>query len=279
MTSLVAVEPQVENWFEREPSFRTAQEVQESCVLVSGEDQYRSWREAASSSGSELLRTLLERTPAILSHSAREDFRISKHPVEGGFLSFEDLLDSEERFQIESWRRTAPFLAGEGPDAAFARLFLPTLTYAREWQIVDQFLIEQLVARQDIFSLLKRNVDFVPSRIEIHSMHPDRGRARPHVLLESDEGQRALKDLRRLFHQSGKSVDFVAYERLRKGPNFPHPRVQMMVFDNGKIFTSLDNGLNSLARKRAVGFSAVGVRPTWLSVVRELKALRRIPLG
>lgn len=275
MVALVAVRDSPEQWFLQPPSALVVKTVAESTLLVAGRSKYRSWASGDYGEDQERIRTLLERTPAVLGSSASADFRL---PDGENSASHLDILVNSDRFHdLVSHRQKSPFQEGEDTNGAFRRIFCPALTVSREWHLIDQFLLEQLLRRRGTYRLLLDNLEHLPDRIEIHSEIPVASGRREAVSLDAPESQDALRAFSEAFRAARKDLEVYAYERPKdRSLGFPHPRMQMMILDNSNIFTHLDNGLQSLTNpnRQAVAFKK-GEKEEWTRAKAELSALER----
>jgi hypothetical protein len=185
------------------------------------------------------------------------------------------LLNFQRYEQLLERRAASPYLEGEESDQAFSRLFGFMLPWAKEWQIIDQFLLEQLLSRRAVFSLLVRNLQLLPARTEIYSRATGSA-GEPNGRFSASRAFENLEELRRLFALENRELAVFAYfpHPGRDGAKFPHPRIQKIRFDQGEIFTSLDNGFHSLAERAPVVYSEVG-RHEWTTAQTVLAAMRR----
>lgn len=275
MVALVALQNSPKEWFLNPPSALVVKTVAESTLLVAGRSKYRSWASGDYGENQERIRTLLERTPAVLGSSASADFRL---PDEESSASHLDILVNSDPFHdLVSHRQKSPFYEGEDTNGAFQRIFCPALTVSREWHLIDQFLLEQLVERRGTYRLLLDNLKHLPDRIEIHSEIPVASGRREAVSLDAPESQDALRAFCEAFRAVRKDLEIYAYERPRdRSLRFPHPRMQMMILDNSNIFTHLDNGLQSLTNpnRQAVVFKK-GDKDEWTQAKVALISLSR----
>lgn len=199
------------------------------------------------------------------------DFRIPGAP---SIESLNDVLDSHHYEQVLDHREASPYLEGEEPDQAFERLFGFVLPWAQEWQIIDQFLLQQLLTRRAVFDLLVRNLHLLPPKTEISSRIPRAGEPGQPALAEP-RLRRNIEELKALFERENRELEIVAYSphsdpRFEK---FPHPRLQKIRFTRGEMYTSLDNGFHSLAEKAPVVYSEVS-HHEWTSARTALAALK-----
>ncbi len=199
------------------------------------------------------------------------DFRIPDAP---SVESVNDLLDSHDYEEVLDRREASPYLEGEESDQAFGRLFGFVLPWAQEWQIIDQFLLEQILTRRPVFNLLVRNLHLFPPKTEIFSRIPRAGDS-PQPALVEPRLRRNIEELKVLFERENRELEIIAYSphsdsRFEK---FPHPRLQKIRFNRGEMYTSLDNGFHSLAEKAPVVYSEA-TNHEWTTARSALAALR-----
>lgn len=263
-------------WFSGAPSNSVLRELRRRAIAVSGRKAWEKWGaaidELPNPTDRDRLRELVSSMSMISNLDGIEaDFRIPDAP---SIVSVNDLLDSHDFEEVLGRREASPYLEGEEPDHAFERLFGFLLPWAQEWQVIDQFLLGQLLNRQAVFSLLVRNLHLLPPLTEIHSRVPRAEGARQSALVEP-RLRRNIEELKAHFERENKELEIVAYSpysnpRLEK---FPHPRLQKIRFSRGEMYTSLDNGFHSLAEKAPVVYSEVN-NHEWASTQTALAALR-----
>jgi len=231
------------DWFTGPVSRPTLGYLDRTGLLIASHSEVRSWnsrlREISSGIPTELLESLLERVLIVDDRegtSGPPDFPINEQPG-----ALEDTLNSEAYEAKVEWRQASPFLEGEGTSGAFSRLFGHLLPIALDWQIVDQFLLEQLMRKEPVWHFLTRNVESFSKEVEIHSRSPH------YELRTSNEATESLQELESVFLSHGKKLTIRGY--FSTGDNrvaFPHPRLQKIRFPKRDLISSLDNGLNSL---------------------------------
>ena len=199
------------------------------------------------------------------------DFRIPDAP---SLESVNDLLDSRDYEEVLDRREASPYLEGEESDQAFERLFGFVLPWAQEWQIIDQFLLEQLLTRRAVFHLLVRNLHLLPPRTEIFSRLPRAGDSPQSAFIEP-RLMRNIEELKVLFERENRELEIIAYSPYADSrfEKFPHPRLQKIRFNRGEMYSSLDNGFHSLAEKAPVVYSEV-TNHEWTSARTALAALK-----
>jgi hypothetical protein len=242
-------------WFSESPSNLDLRELRKTAIVVSGKRAWEKWGSAIDElpnpSDRDRLRELVSSMRMIADFNGLEvDFRVPSAPH---IETLNDVINSPRYEELLDRRRASPHLEGENPDQGFERLFGFLLPWARDWQIIDHFLLEQLLSRRAVFDLLVRNLHLLPARTEIFSRVPR----------TQDGNMSALSDpqlMKNLFQRENRELEIVAYTPPSdpRTEKFPHPRLQKIRFDRGEVFTSLDNGLSSLAEKAPVVYAEVG---------------------
>lgn len=260
------------NWFEYPVSRLALSHLRETAVFVAPSSDILGWisthreRPLPGESG-DLVQALLENVVTVNKEQGADehsDFVLLDKP---GELS--EVLNSpmyEERLR---WRRASPFLEGEGTSAAFSRLFGDLLLLAQDWQIIDSFLLEQIMRRDSVWNFMSSHIESFPPEVEIYSRSPH------YELRNSLEARNAIRELESLFRDHGKEL--VIHSFFPPGGinpvSFPHPRLQKIRFRRGDVFSSLDNGLNSLVLDGPSVFSIVSSKE-WSDAQAELKLMR-----
>jgi hypothetical protein len=263
-------------WFSGSPSNSALRELRKRAIAVSGKRAWERWGSAIDElpnpTDRDRLRELVSSMSMISNLDGLEaDFRIPDAP---SLESVNDLLDSRDYEEVLDRREASPYLEGEESDQAFERLFGFVLPWAQEWQIIDQFLLEQLLTRRAVFHLLVRNLHLLPPRTEIFSRLPRAGDSPQSVFIEP-RLMRNIEELKVLFERENRELEIIAYSphadsRFEK---FPHPRLQKIRFNRGEMYTSLDNGFHRLAEKAPVVYSEV-TNHEWTSARTALAALK-----
>jgi len=259
------------DWFSGPVARSTLQYLDQTGLLIAPRSKVHEWRlryfdQPSSTIPIELLEALLERLLSVdteLDASSYFDFQLDEKP-----RALEDTLDSEAYEATVKWRQASPFLEGEGTPDAFARLFGHLLPLSRDWQIVDQFLLEQLMRKESVWDFLAGNVGAFPSEVEIHSRSPR------YDLRTSIEAKQSLQELESVFLANSRKLTIFSYFSL--GDNsvkFPHPRLQKIRFPKKDLISSLDNGLNSLVLSGPAVFSQVSTRD-WTAVKENLSLMK-----
>ena len=259
-------------WFERPISRLSISHLRDSAIFVAPPSIFLDWisyqkTEALHEHGADLLQTLLENAVAVVSEGGSDeaaDFVLSDNPGE-----LEALVNSEQYESVLAWRRASPFLSGEDSRGAFTRIFGDLLPLAMDLQVIDQFLLEQLMSRQQIWRFIQDEVLSFPQNVEIYSRSPN------YDLRESADAKTAISDLEDVFARHGKKLtihSFFPQPRANR-VKFPHPRLQKIRFRRGEVFSSLDNGLNSLVLDGPSVFT-VTTRKEWTDSYGALKLMR-----
>ena len=258
-------------WFERPISRLGISHLRDSAIFVAPPSAFLNWisyqKDAPQEEGADLLRTLLENAVAVVSEGGPDesaDFVISENPGE-----LEAVVNSEQYERSLAWRRASPFLPKEDSRGAFTRIFGDLLPLARDFQVIDQFLLEQLMSRQKVWSFLKDQVLSFPENVEIFSRSPH------YDLRESTEAKTAISQLEAVFAGHGKKLTIHSFfpSPGAKRVKFPHPRLQKIRFRRGEVFSSLDNGLNSLVLDAPAVFT-VTTRKEWTDSHGALQLMR-----
>jgi hypothetical protein len=234
----------------RESSGRLAfNAARDSMVLVLGRAQFNKLMNREENVLTEKSRLLLEHGTVVWRTSPATDFLIEISP-NGKPTYIDEIAESEAFEEIIDLRQAPPFLKGENSAQAFKRIFGYLLSNSVEWQVIDRFLLEQLVKRQQTFQLLMENIELLPDSVEIYSQNPFlRSTNNGPPLQENRETQTSLEALNRAFESVHKKLSIFGYSK--KSPHakgFPHPRVQLIMFDRGEFFSTLDDGLQSLTK-------------------------------
>jgi len=241
-------------------------------LLVASRSDVRSWHsthteQASPGTSRELLEAILERVLTIdedMATAALADFQINEQQGD-----LEDTLNSEDYEARVAWRQASPFLEGEGTSGAFSRLFGHLLPISLDWQIVDQFLVEQLMRREPVWNFLAGHVESFPKEVEIHSRSPHK-----YELRTSIEATESLQELESVFLAHGKKLTIRSYfSTADNRVAFPHPRLQKIRFPKRDLISSLDNGLNSLVLDGPTVFGQATVQD-WSKAQEILKLMR-----
>jgi hypothetical protein len=124
--------------------------------------------------------------------------------------------------------------------------------------------------RQDpVWDFLAQQIESFPPTLEIFSRSPH------YDLRNSEEGKKALMNLESLVNAGGKRLIIHSfYSAASDGRiSFPHPRLQKIRFKKGDVFSSLDNGLNSLLSDGPSVFS-VATAKDWSEAQGVLRLMR-----
>jgi hypothetical protein len=233
------------SWFDGPVSPLQIRYLKDTAIFVTHPSDIKEWLlpqvdDSMAGRAGDLMRTLLESIITVgMGPEFREesDFRLSGKPGE-----LNSVLESSAYEERLTWRTASPFLEGEDSSGAFYRLFGDLIPHAQDWQVIDQFLLEQLMKQEPVWDFLAQHVGSFPPTVEIFSRSPH------YDLRESEEGKSSLRKLEELFRANGKRLVIKSF--FPGGTNvrirFPHPRLQKVRFKRGEIFSSLDNGLNSL---------------------------------
>lgn len=268
MRALIATELAIGEWFAGAPSRPIVRLMREAAIIVASKKEAISWfdglRELHPESDALALRKVLELMTVSLREAGSEGYEDYK--VSSGGPNFEDLLDLEEFENLIDKRRTPPFVGAETSQDAFYRVFGTLLAVAEDWQVIDHFLLEQLMRDDDVLDFLISLIPAFPSKLELHSKSP--------APEKTPEEFKRLATLKARFESEGKHI--AVYEYWSKPhPNrrkFPHPRVQKARYSRGEVFTSLDNGLRSFLSTGPIDLG-LSTRQTWTDAVRELKVM------
>lgn len=263
-------------WFSGSPSNSTLRELRKRAIAVSGKRAWERWGSAIdelpNQTDRDRLRELVSSMNMISNLDGLEpDFRIPDAP---SLESVNDLLNSRDYEEVLDRREASPYLEGEESDQAFERLFGFVLPWAQDWQIIDQFLLEQLLTRKAVFELLVRNLHLLPPVTEIHSRVP-RAEGSSQSALAEPRLRRNIEELKALFERENRELEIISYSPHSdsRPKKFPHPRLQKIRFNRGEMYTSLDNGFRSLAEKAPVVYSEV-TNHEWISARTALAALK-----
>lgn len=244
MRATIHAGTKIGDWFSGPVLRPTLRYLDRTGLLIASPSEVRSWNSRDSGEISlgiptELLESILDRVLVVDNRegaSGPPDFPIDDRPG-----ALEDTLNSEAYEAKVEWRQASPFLEGEGTSGAFSRLFGHLLPMALDWQIVDQFLLEQLMRKEPVWHFLAGHVESFSKEVEIHSRSPH------YELRTSAEATDSLQELESIFLAHGKKLTIRGY--FSTGDNrvsFPHPRLQKIRFPKRDLISSLDNGLNSL---------------------------------
>lgn len=277
MKTLLSFTVPPNRWFTDSPSNSVLRELKKTGIIVSGKKAWVKWGSAIDElpnpTDRDRVRELLSAMNMIVDfRGIKVDFSIPEGPE---LNTVSDLLDSEHYEELLERRSASPYIDGEESDQAFGRLFGFMLPFAKEWQLIDQFLLEQLLNRRAVFELFVRNLHLLPARTEVFSRLPVSKDGKESPLLNT-RLKKNLDELKSFFERENRELEIVAYSP-RSGPRkekFPHPRLQMIRFDRGGLVTSLDNGFHSLAEKAPVVFAEVG-NHEWTSARSALAAMNK----
>ena len=268
MRALVSTHLPISEWFPGAPSRPAVRVMREAAILVASREQALSWVQVVNDQTPDPVTRALRHVLEVMTISVRDtglsgagDYKVSS---EGP--NFEQLLDMKEFEDLVDGRRTPPFVDDENPQQAFERVFGSLLLVAEEWQLIDHFLLEQLMRDDDILDFLIDLIPSFPPKLELHSKSP--------APKKTVEELSRLATLRARVEDSGKEL--AVYEYWPKaGPKkvkFPHPRVQKARYSRGEVFTSLDNGLRSFLSSGPIDLG-LSNRETWTDAFRELKVM------
>lgn len=276
MKALLSFSAPPGEWFTGSPSNFALRELRRRAIAVSGKRAWERWGSAidqlTNPTDKDRLRELLSSMSVITNLEGIEaDFRIPEAPT---IRSVDDLLDSRHYEEVLNRREASPYLEGEEPDQAFERLFGYVLPWAQDWQIIDQFLLEQILNRRAVFELLVRNLHVLPPRTEIFSRVPGNEDTSKSDLT-NPRLWRNIEEIKNLFERENRELEIVAYSPLSnpRVDKFPHPRLQKIRFNRGEVYTSLDNGFHSLAEKAPVVYAEVSSHE-WSTARSALAALK-----
>lgn len=268
MRALISTQLPISEWFPDAPSRPTVRVMREAAILVASREEALSWVQVVNDQTPDTITRALRRVLEVMTISIREtglstsgDYKVSS---EGP--NFEQLLDMKEFEDLVDGRRTPPFVGDENPQQAFERVFGSLLLVAEEWQLIDHFLLEQLMRDDDILDFLIDLIPAFPSKLELHSKSP--------APTKTVEELSRLATFRARVEHLGKEL--AVYEYWPKaGPKkvkFPHPRIQKARYSRGEVFTSLDNGLRSFLSSGPIDLG-LSNRETWTDAFRQLKVM------
>ena len=276
MKALLSFSVPPSEWFSGSPSNFALRELRRRAIAVSGKKAWERWGSAIdllpNPTDKDRLRELLTSMSLITNLEGIEvDFRIPEAPT---IKSVNDLINSRHYEAVLDRREASPYLEEEGPDQAFEPLFGYVLPWAQDWQIIDQFLLEQILNRRAVYELLVRNLHLLPPRTEIFSRVPGNENTSQSALT-NPRLYRNIEELKNLFERENRELEIVAYSPLSNTwiERFPHPRLQKIRFNRGEVYTSLDNGFHSLAEKAPVVYAEVSSRE-WSTARTALAALK-----
>ena len=237
---------------------------------MAGRSQLSEWREGLKEMGDERVLEFLNRVPVIADFQPEPDFSFGDG--QGPEVSLDDLVDNPEFDDLFTFRTKSPFLGAENPDGAFDRMFQPALKNALEWQLIDRYLLEQLLKERNVEKgFLLAQIEGLPDTVEIHSELPLTGRGEEKRRLTSEEVRQGLREFLDVARDFKKQISVFVYRRTSAG--FPHPRLQRMRFSQGDLITGLDNGIASISRwTESVLFTRAAV-DEWDNAVKNLAKL------
>lgn len=270
MSNLLEVRAEPESWFAAMPKRASLENLESKSIFVAGRSQFSGWRKRVKELGDERVLEFLDRVAVISDVHPKPDFIFIDG--QGSDVTLDDFADDSEFLELFRHRTQSPFLGDENPDGAFKRIFQPALSNALEWQLIDRFLLEQLLNRRNAeHNFLLNQMEGLPDTVEIHSELPSTGRGENKRVMTSQEVRQGLKSFLDVARGFNKQISFCIYRR--RSAAFPHPRLQRMRFSRGDLITSLDNGLASISRRtESVVFSRVASED-WTRVFSSLTKL------
>lgn len=268
MRALIGTHLSIGEWFTGAPSRPTVRLMREAAILVASRKDALAWleglRDLNPDSDARALRQVLEMMTVSVRETGLGDLGDYQVSPEGP--NFEQLLELEHFENLIDRRRTPPFVGAETPQEAFERVFGPLLQVAEDWQLIDHFLLEQVMRDDEVLDFLIDLIPAFPPRLELHSRSP--------APEKTAEESKRLATLRARIEDAGKHL--TVYEYWPKAPprrrKFPHPRIQKARYSRGEVFTSLDNGLRSFLSSGPIDLG-LSNRQTWTDAIRELKAM------
>ena len=268
MRALIATQLAISEWFTSAPSRPTVRLMREAAILVASKKEALSWLEGLREQNLDSDAWALPQVLEGMTVSLRETGPavVGDYQVSSNGPNFEQLLDLEEFENLIDRRRTPPFVGAETPQEAFDRVFGSLLLVAEDWQLIDHFLLEQLMRHDDILDFLIELIPAFPPKLEIHSKSP--------APEKTSEELKRLATLRARIEDSGKQLAVYEYwpKAHPRRAKFPHPRIQKARYSRGEVFTSLDNGLRSFLSSGPVDLG-LSNRQTWTDAFRELKVM------